>query len=190
MNEDLYNIYLEEIEEIKSCDREENAVLSVALAAGENEAKNRLVEGNLKAVLAYAKEYEGKGVLLNDLVQEANMALMLAVDSYAALAASVRTEHPGMLAQMPIGAFEQYIEEKVRGGLQAVVDEVVQAEKSEEEILARVNVLKDISQRLAEELGREATVDELADTMKMTEEEIRDIMKLTLDAMSVPEAEE
>lgn len=55
----------------------------------------------------------------------------------------------------------------------------------EEEMLARVNVLKDISASMAEELGREATVEELAARMKMTEEEIKDIMKLTLDAMSV-----
>ena len=55
----------------------------------------------------------------------------------------------------------------------------------EEEMLARVNVLKDISASMAEELGREATVEELAARLKMTEEEIKDIMKLTLDAMSV-----
>ena len=55
----------------------------------------------------------------------------------------------------------------------------------EEEMAARVNVLKDISAGMARELGREATVTELAERMKMTEEEIRDIMKLTLDAMSV-----
>ena len=53
-----------------------------------------------------------------------------------------------------------------------------------------MNVLKDISQQMAEELGREATVEELARKMKMTEDEIKDIMKLTLDAMSVsPDAE-
>lgn len=57
--------------------------------------------------------------------------------------------------------------------------------KVEEEMLARVNVLKDISAGMAEELGREATVEELAERMKMTEQEIKDIMKLTLDAMSV-----
>ena len=58
-------------------------------------------------------------------------------------------------------------------------------------MLARVNVLQTVSQRMAEELGREATVEELAEKMKMTVEEIKAIMKLTLDAMSVsPDAEE
>lgn len=53
------------------------------------------------------------------------------------------------------------------------------------QVAARVNVLKDISKMMAEELGREATVEELAEKMKMTAEEIKDIMKVTLDAMSV-----
>ena len=50
---------------------------------------------------------------------------------------------------------------------------------------ARVNVLKDISASMARELGREATLAELAERMKMSEDEIRDIMKLTMDAMKV-----
>ena len=57
--------------------------------------------------------------------------------------------------------------------------------KVEEEMLARVNVLKDISAGMAEELGREATVEELAERMQMTVEEVKDIMKQTLDAMTV-----
>lgn len=189
MNEELYQMYLEEIEHIPACSREENAVMLGAWAAGDAEARNRLVEGNLKAVLAYVKEYEGRGLLVDDLVQEANMALMMAVERYGALAASVAAEHPGMTGRMPEGAFETYIEEKVREALEGAVEEQAREQKAEEEILARVNVLKDISQKLAEELGREATVEELADAMKMTVEEIRDIMKLTLDAMSVPEEE-
>ena len=57
--------------------------------------------------------------------------------------------------------------------------------KIEEEMAARVNVLKDISASMARELGREATLAELAERMKMSEDEIRDIMKLTMDAMKV-----
>lgn len=55
----------------------------------------------------------------------------------------------------------------------------------EENMAARVNVLQTVSQILAKELGREATVEELAAKMKMTENEIRDIMKLALDALTV-----
>ena len=58
----------------------------------------------------------------------------------------------------------------------------------EEEVVARVNVLKDISRQMAEDLGREATVEELAEKMKMSVDEIKDIMKLTLDSLSVDPA--
>jgi len=70
------------------------------------------------------------------------------------------------------GDFDAQMEKKVRVAI-------------EEEMAARVNVLKDISASMARELGREATLAELAERMKMSEDEIRDIMKLTMDAMKV-----
>ena len=83
------------------------------------------------------------------------------------------------------GNFRAQAEERIREALETALDIQDTEQKIEEEMLARVNVLKDISAQMAEELGREATVEELAARMKMTVEEIKDIMKLTLDAMSV-----
>ena len=57
----------------------------------------------------------------------------------------------------------------------------------EEEMLARVNVLQEVSKAMAEELGREATLAELAERMRMSEDEIREIMKVTMDALSMSE---
>ena len=57
----------------------------------------------------------------------------------------------------------------------------------EEEMLARVNVLQEVSKGMAEELGREATLAELAERMRMSEDEIREIMKVTMDALSMSE---
>lgn len=185
MSEDIYQLYLDEIEAIPPCDAAENASLAVALANGDKQAKNRLIEGNLKTVMTYTKDYLGKGVTVNDLIQEANMALMMAVENYGALAASVMAERTGQEAHLAEGAFEQFLERKIKEALNTAVENQETEQKVEEKVLARVNVLKDISQNLAEELGREATVEELAERMKMTADEIRDIMKLTLEAMSV-----
>ena len=73
--------------------------------------------------------------------------------------------------------------------MRAAIEDALQIQnretKIEEEMAARVNVLKDISASMARELGREATLAELAERMKMSEDEIRDIMKLTMDAMKV-----
>ena len=97
-----------------------------------------------------------------------------------------------------IMAVDQYQDGDFKSQVKALAEEMIKAAleeqgletKVEEEMLARVNVLKEVSKRMAEELGREATLSELAEKMKMSEDEIKDIMKLTLDAMSVsPDAE-
>ena len=97
-----------------------------------------------------------------------------------------------------IMAVDQYQDGDFKSQVKALAEEMIKAAleeqgletKVEEEMLARVNVLKEVSKRMAEELGREASVTELAEKMKLTEDEIKDIMKLTLDAMSVsPDAE-
>ena len=102
-----------------------------------------------------------------DLVQEANMALFLFASEYEN------------------GDFDAQMEKKVRAAIEDALQIQNRETKIEEEMAARVNVLKDISASMARELGREATLAELAERMKMSEDEIRDIMKLTMDAMKV-----
>lgn len=172
MQDQFYQMYLDEIEGILPCGPEEERLLLARISQGDEAAKTRLIEGTLEYVAELVSAYENRGLPLNDLVQEANVALLLAVDSWKE------------------GEFRTH----VRGLVEAAVTEALDAQETEnrieEEALARVNVLKDISAMLAEKLGREATVEELAETMKMTVQEIKDIMKLTLDAMSVHSAVE
>ena len=78
MHDDFYQMYLEEMKAITPCTQEENTQLLNDAAAGNEGAKKRLIEGNLEAALTCAKAYDGKGVLLTDLVAEANMALTMA----------------------------------------------------------------------------------------------------------------
>lgn len=185
MSEDIYQLYLDEIEQIPCCNQEENVSLAVLLSKGDERAKKRLVEGNLKAVLAYVEEYKDRGVVLSDLAQEASMALMLAVESYSTLVFSESPKQELIDMKSANGAFEQFLEFKIKEALKAAVEEQEDAARSEEEVLARVNVLKDVAQRMAEELGREATVEELADKMMMTVDAVKEVMKLTLEAFSV-----
>ncbi|MFT4104226.1 MAG: sigma-70 domain-containing protein [Lacrimispora sp.] len=171
MHDDFYQMYLEEMEGIVPCTGEEKAVLLKEAVKGSKEAKKRLVEGLLKTSLEYAREYQDKGVLLTDLVQEANMALLMAVEEY---------DGPAEAAE-----FDRFTEEKIRQALIFAVEEEESADRTGEELTARVNVLQTVSQALAGELGREATVEELAEKMKMTVEEIKGIMKMAMDAMSM-----
>ncbi len=171
MHDDFYQMYLEEMGNIPPCTREEQGMLLKEAAEGRKEAKKRLVEGNLRAALEYAREYDGRGVLMTDLVQEANMALMMAVEEYAKIENGPE--------------FDVFIGQEIRKALEAAVEEQESACQTGEELAARVNVLQKVSQILAGELGREATVEELADKMKMTVEEIKGIMRIAMDAMSM-----
>lgn len=164
---DVLQMYIEELSQVEPCTPEEEASLLAELAAGRKEVTGRLVEGKLKDAMAIAAEYRDRGLPLNDLVQEASMALLLAAGEYNG------------------GDFSVLMKQRI----QAALDEAISLQDTEirieEEMAARVNVLKDISASMANELGREATVEELAERMKMTVDEVKDIMKLTLDAMSV-----
>ncbi len=171
MHDDFYQMYLEEMGSIVPCTGEEKAVLLKEAGAGSKDAKKRLVEGLLGTALEYAREYQDKGVLLTDLVQEANMALLMAVEEYS--------------GPLEAAKFDLFIEEKIRQALSYAVEEEESADRTGEELAARVNVLQTVSQALAGELGREATVEELAEKMKMTVEEIKGIMKMAMDAMSM-----
>ena len=118
-------------------------------------------------MLENAKEYDGRGLPMGDLVQEGNMALTALAMEYES------------------GAFQELLRERVRACIEAALEEQRMEAEIEENVAARVNVLQEVSRVMAKELGREATVEELAAKMKMTEDEIRDIMKVTLDAVNV-----
>ncbi|WP_124067976.1 sigma-70 domain-containing protein [Clostridium sp. E02] len=171
MHDDFYQMYLNEMEEIKPCSGEEQKDLIQKMKDGNESAKSRLVEGNLRIALEYAKEYDGKGVLLTDLVQEANMALVIAVDDYIGLDDMID--------------FDSFVRDHIRKALDDLIEEEKFADQTEEELAARVNVLQTVSQMLAKELGREATIEELAAKMKMSVDEIKGIMKIAIDAMSM-----
>ena len=185
MHEDFYQMYLEELEGVAEAGPEEELALLERLAAGEAEAAGRLIEGNLKRVLAYAREYEGKGLPMNDLVQEANMALTALAAEWARLAAE-GTAAAGEKTERE--NFQELLRRRVQESIEAALEEQNREAEIEENVAARVNVLQVVSRVMAAELGREATVDELAEKMKMTAEEIRDIMKVALDAVNVETA--
>lgn len=170
MSIDFYQLYLDEIALIPPCTKEEERSLIKALVSGDGAARKRLAEGKLSLAVTIAEEYHDRGIPMGDLVQEANMALLLFLEEL--------DEN-----------FDQEFDELAGAAIRTALDEAVNAQETEhrieEEMAARVNVLKDISARMAEELGREATVEELAERMKMTVDEIKDIMKMTLDALSV-----
>ena len=83
------------------------------------------------------------------------------------------------------GSFEKLLESRIRVRMEEIINDQKKETDIEEEMLARGNVLQEVSKSMAEELGREAKLSELAERMKMTEDEVREIMKVTMDALSM-----
>lgn len=168
MAENFYEMYLEEMEGISPLEEGEKAALLKETALGNAEARKRLVEGSLRQVLELVREFEGRELPMSDIVQEANTALMLAA-----------VEYDGSQE------WEELMSRRVREEVELALEEQKTELAVEENMAARVNVLQTVSQVLAKELGREATLEELAAKMKMGTDEVKDIMKLTLDAFTV-----
>lgn len=182
MHRDSYEMYLEEISMVHACTEAEARALLEQIRNGEAGAKERLLEGMLPFTAEIAGEYKDQGVPVGDLVQEANLALLITADAYRTDAYQEESS--------AAGSFHEKVREQAAAMIEALLEEHRQQKHVEEELVARINVLQKVSKVLAEELDREPTVTELADKMKMTEDEIRMIMKETLNAMSVsPDAE-
>ena len=165
--EDLYRVDMEEIAAIPPCSEEENEKLLGEIRSGNKAARERLIEGNLKNALFFVQDYINKGVPMADLIQEASMELMMLADEGFE------------------GSFEKLLESRIRVRMEEIINDQKKETDIEEEMLARVNVLQEVSKSMAEELGREAKLSELAERMKMTEDEVREIMKVTMDALSM-----
>ncbi|MGO4972220.1 sigma-70 domain-containing protein [[Clostridium] aminophilum] len=171
--EDFFKMYLEELKDVPKLGLEEEKEILDRIqngTAGKSDTQ-RLTEGKLSAALRIARTFENQGVHINDLVQEASVAILMAAAEYEG------------------GDFDEQMEKKIRESLEALIEEQKREKTIEEDMRARVNVLKDISAAMAKELDRAPTVPELAEKMKMTEDEIRGIMKEMLNAMSVKSAE-
>ena len=165
--EDIYRVYMEEIAAIPPCSEAENAKLLGEIRNGNKAARERLIEGNLKNALFFVQDYINKGVPMADLIQEASLELMMLADEGFE------------------GSFEKLLESRIRVRMEEIINDQKKDADIEEEMLARVNVLQEVSKSMAEELGREAKLSELAERMKMTEDEVREIMKVTMDALSM-----
>ena len=165
--EDIYRVYMEEIAAIPPCSEEENEKLLGEIRSGNKAARERLIEGNLKNALFFVQDYINKGVPMADLIQEASMELMMLADEGFE------------------GSFEKLLESRIRVRMEEIINDQKKETDIEEEMLARVNVLQEVSKSMAEELGREAKLSELAERMKMTEDEVREILKVTMDALSM-----
>lgn len=171
IDEEYVKMYLLDIDSIKEPDSEEEKRLFEQLANGNFEVKNRLIEGYLKYVVKTAMEFCGNGVLSGDLIQEGNMGVLEALEK---LRGNKNIENP-----------REFIKNNVVYVLKKAIDENSTGKKMEENMIRKADLLSEASKELAEDMGREATVEELAEHMKISIDEVKDIMRLSLEALGV-----
>ena len=140
------------------------------IEAGDEMAKNRLVEGSLSKVAQYAKKYVGRGVPITDLIQEANMALML------------------YIMEAKSHNYWEALEAEVDRALEMMIEEYQGSNSIKEKIADRANRLLKVSAELADELEREPTLEELAQKLHISEDEVRTVMKHSISAMNIDES--
>ena len=158
-------MYLEELSFIPPCNRGEELDLYARLLKGEEDARVRLAEAKLSRVVEIVREYIDDGLITEDLIQEGNMGLMMALSE---LMDRKSHEDCGKL-----------IDDYIRQSIAFYADGQIFAKDQEKRLLSKLNLIQEASKKLAEEMGRIATVEELAEYTCLPVEEIEDMIKVS-----------
>lgn len=167
--------YLEELKQIESVSEGEKEAITLSAMAGDSEAQSRLAELYLPQVVEIAKLYTGQGVYLEDLIGEGNVAVAMGVAMLGALEHACEAE--GMLGRMIMDAMEDFISVNL--------DEA----QKDKRVVDKVNEVLELAKALAEELQRKVTVGELAAETKLSEDAIREALRMSGNNIEYIEAE-
>ena len=170
-----HRFYMEELAQLQTLSQEEKTKFFLGVREGNEEHKMRLLEGYLPVVAELAEKYKEKGMPVDDLIQEGNIGLLQALDRV------------GEIAKLEDA--ETFLIESVRNAKVSAVDEENGTEDWESAVVAKSGLIHEAAKYLAEDLGRVATVEELAEYTKLSVKEIEDIRKLSLDAIEVGKGE-
>ena len=162
---DYLEEYLSEIEGLGEVTEGEKEAITLSAMAGDADAQTRLTEIYLKEVPQIAKLYAGQGVYLEDLIGEGNVALAIGVSMLGSQESA--QEALGLLGKMIMDAMESYIRENT------------DAKKLDAKVADKVNLVADKARELSEELRRNVTVRELAEESGLSENAIRDAIRMS-----------
>ncbi|MCR5792584.1 MAG: hypothetical protein K6G65_05395 [Lachnospiraceae bacterium] len=170
-------MYRKDLNKLEVPDKENRKELYKELLDGKEAAKQEVTHAWLKKVITIAKGYmkRADGIILDDLIQEGNIGLLLCVEDLFGSKQDVDCE--SVIRDFIKKTMETYLDEN-----QILADQ-------ENTIIAKENLLAKAMKTLSEDLGRVATVSELSEYTKMTEEEIEDLMRLSKDSMKAGKGE-
>ena len=168
--DDPVKMYLKDIGRVPLLDPEEEVRLAEAMIKGDEEAKKKLSEANLRLVVSIAKRYVGRGMLFLDLIQEGNLGLMKAVEKF--------DPTKGF-------KFSTYATWWIRQAITRAIADQARTIRIPVHMVETINKQIRISRMLLQKLGREPTPEEIADWMGVSEQRVREIQKIAQDPVSL-----
>ena len=168
--EDPVRMYLKEIGKVPLLSADEEIELAKKMELGDEEAKKRLAEANLRLVVSIAKRYVGRGMLFLDLIQEGNLGLIKAVEKF-----DYRKGYK----------FSTYATWWIRQAITRAIADQARTIRIPVHMVETINKLIRVSRQLLQELGREPTPEEIAKEMNMPEDRVREILKISQEPVSL-----
>ena len=168
--EDPVRMYLKEIGKVPLLSAEEEITLAQRMEEGDESAKKRLAEANLRLVVSIAKRYVGRGMLFLDLIQEGNLGLIKAVEKF-----DYRKGYK----------FSTYATWWIRQAITRAIADQARTIRIPVHMVETINKLIRVSRQLLQELGREPHPEEIPEEMNMSVERVREILKISQEPVSL-----
>ena len=168
--EDPVRMYLKEIGKVPLLSAEEEIDLARRMENGDEAAKKRLAEANLRLVVSIAQRYVGRGMLFLDLIQEGNLGLIKAVEKFDYTKGY---------------KFSTYATWWIRQAITRAIADQARTIRIPVHMVETINKLIRVSRQLLQELGREPTPEEIAEEMSMPVERVREILKISQEPVSL-----
>ena len=168
--DDPVKVYLKDIGKVPLLTMEEETELAKRMKDGDEEAKKRLSEANLRLVVSIAKRYVGRGMLFLDLIQEGNMGLMKAVEKFDCTKGF---------------RFSTYATWWIRQAITRAIADQARTIRIPVHMVETINKLIRANRTLVQQLGREPTVAELSKELDMPEDKVREIQRIAMDPVSL-----
>ncbi len=169
----VIEMYMKDVENIPQISDEEKEDLITRLADGDSSVVEDLVNSMLLHVAEMAQNYRDKGVSFSDLIQEGNVALTEVISDYD--------------GDADLESFNEMVDEAVTEAFESAIEEQAASDKISQRLADKLNLLDDTTKRLTEKLGRVPEASELAKEMDIPEEEVDNLLKISLDVLSVNE---
>ncbi len=168
--DDPVRMYLKEIGQVKLLTAEEEANLAAQVAAGSEEAKKKLTEANLRLVVSIAKKYSGRGLHILDLIQEGNTGLIRAVDKFDYTKGN---------------KFSTYATWWIRQAITRAIADQARTIRVPVHMVEVINKVTRCNRKLVQELGREPTLEEVADELGLPLEKVIEANRTAADTLSL-----